>query len=254
MTFMTFLSRNFSVVTVAAMVSLAAFQSRSQITFSTASGASVSGGAVDAQATFNLSGDVLTIELVNLQQFDANAGQLISGLTFNVSSGTGADLNSALGYIATSISGSGSYSPSSSQQNLSQWAASTSGSGSSFNVDLTALSGGKPNDLIIGPDSADGFSGAGTYDVNSSVIQHLPVVLGTATFTVTVGGLSSLKQISDVQFNFGTSGGEGTADATPNTPAPVPEPVTVISAALLLVPLSVQLIRKGLKRSEVVSS
>lgn len=73
------------------------------------------------------------------------------------------------------------------------------------------------------------------------------MVLGTATFDLTVKGLTSLSQISDVVFGFGTSGGEGNCDglitpAVPN-PAPVPEPSTIISGLLLLVPLSIQIVR-----------
>ena len=105
--------------------------------------------------------------------------------------------------------------------------------------------------MIIGPDSAGGFTGKGKYsNANSSIYNHQPEVLGTATFTVTVTGLSSLSQICDVQFDFGTTEGCWIGGQKVNTPNPVPEPTTILSGLLILVPLSIQLLRKSRQQKQ----
>ena len=80
--------------------------------------------------------------------------------------------------------------------------------------------------------------------------NHQPEVLGTATFTITINGLSSLSQISDVQFDFGTTEDCWIGGKQVNTPNPVPEPTTIISGALMLVPLSYQFARKMRQRKQ----
>ena len=243
-------SKKITISTVAAITLLTAIQSNAQLVF-TGSG-SDSDGSFTAQVTFTLSGDELKIVLENTTDVGSGqwaAGLLASGVSFNVNGGTGADLNSGNGNIATMFTvahGVNTYANTGNGTILPQWQVQTSGHGTGFNVNLN-LFNGEPGDMIIGNDSMGGTSGAGTYDINNSVYNHQPIVLGAGTFMVTVTNITSLSQISDVVFNFGTQPGEGTACGVP---VPVPEPTTIISGALLLVPLSVQLMRKSWKRAQ----
>jgi hypothetical protein len=238
---MNLMAKKLAVWTLAAVALLAASQSYASVTYETPAGSSMGGDAVGGEATFSLVGDVLTIQLSSLVANPISDGSLLSGLEFDVAGGTTASLTASSGKTTTINSG-GSYTPSSTAQSLSKWKLASS-SGSMIN--LSTFGNGSPYDMIIGPDSKGGFSGAGKYsNANSSIYNHQPEVLGTATFTITVNGLSSLSQISDVQFEFGTSSGCWVCGNKVNTPNPVPEPTTIISGLLMLVPLSIQLVRK----------
>lgn len=220
--------------------------SYAQVTFVTPSGSSGSDGPLSAQAVFNVSGDVLSIQLSNLEQNPTSAGQLVSSIEFTINGGSNPTLDSAQGVTAT-IAPGGAYTPSMGMQNLPKWG--LDGSSGSF-IDLSSFAfvpppPEAPYDMIIGPDNMGGFSGSpGLYNnANPSITNpnHEPVVLGTAYFSLTIQGLSSLSQLSGVTFNFGT----GPDTFIPGQPGnPVPEPTTIISGALMLIPLSIQLIRK----------
>lgn len=89
---------------------------------------------------------------------------------------------------------------------LTRWHATETGT----SIDLTTLTGGKPNSLIIGPDDGSGkFSNA-----NASIYQHQPEVLGSATFILTIPGVTTLSAISNVFLEFGTEGLTGLATCT----------------------------------------
>jgi hypothetical protein len=166
----------------------------------TASGGTGS-NAVDAQADFSLNGNTLTIVLTNLQPGMISAGQAISGLEFMVTppggdiTSSNATLESVTGNVVsvsggkTTPLGVGPTTYSGSTLSDSQWDVSSS-------AGLTALTGGKPNHLILDGDTS-GF--------NSSVNQHTPDFQSSATFVLTVKGMNSNSTISGVIFDFGTS-------------------------------------------------
>jgi hypothetical protein len=238
---MNLMLKKLTILAVSAIGIFAASQSYGQLTYATPNGSTDSGGNVDAQAVFSLTGDVLTIQLSSLEENPSDVYQLVSGLEFDVTGGTKATLGSAMG-VTTTIGSTGSYSPSNGKQNLPNWSLASS-SGSS--IDLSTFGNNSPYDMIIGPDNKGGFSGSGKYSNGGSSIHNEPVVLGTATFTITVNGLNSLSQLSDVQFDFGSMPSCDTVCGVKvNTPTPVPEPATIISGLLLLVPLSIQVVRQ----------
>lgn len=244
---MNLIAKKLAVLSLSAVGLLGASQSFASVTYETPAGTTASGYSVDAEATFSLVGDVLTIQLSNLEANPSDVDQLISGVEFDVSGGTKATLDTSSGITAT-IGNGGSYAPSSSAASLSKWTLSGS-SGSSIN--LSTLGSDSPYDMIIGPDSAGGYSGKGKYNKGNSSIKGEPVVLGDATFTVTVNGLNSLSQLSDVQFEFGCMPDCDTANGQKvNTPTPVPEPTTIISGLLILLPLSIQLLRKAREQKQ----
>lgn len=217
-----------------------------------------------ASADITLVGDVLTIQLMSLANDPTSAAQLVSGIEFNLSgsqfsSSTATTLNSATGNTAALVKGGdGSYTPSGVGNISPAWGLSGQGDKTSTgtSVNLSVFGGSSPYDMIIGADSAGGFSGTGVdggkYDnANSSItgMEHEPVVLGTGTFSLTIDGLTSLSQLSGIKIEFGT-GPDSTLATTTNVINPVPEPTTVISGALMLVPLSVQLVRKMRQRKQ----
>ena len=187
----------------------------------TASQTGSSSPALDAEAYFALSGDTLTITLTNLQSSIVSAGQAISGLQFSVSnppvnpitgSSSSVTLTSVTGNVVQINSGSPyltdlgniTYSGSTGSNTLSDshWAVGTTNG-------LTALSGAKPDHLILGPGDGSSF--------NSSIFQHQPDFQSSAIFVLTVPGMESSSTISNVTFYFGTSSSE---PHLPGSPGP----------------------------------
>ncbi|MCE5268549.1 MAG: hypothetical protein LLG00_11755 [Planctomycetaceae bacterium] len=196
---------------------------RAAIVYCTPTGSTLSDGPVDAQATFTLDNGIVTVVLTNLEGNPTSSGQLISGIRFAVADATGSGLLTTTnsGLIST-IEISGSY-LAGSGDSLTRWEANEAGT----TVTLSSLSGGQPNRLIIGPDSAGGFTGAGTYsNANASIGNFNPSVLGTGEFAIGVPGVGGGSGIGDVAFLFGTE-----PAAVPGEPCnenAVPEPVAFI--------------------------
>lgn len=176
-----------------------------------------SGQSVDATGTLTAGNGSVTVVLNNLEADPTSAAQLISGVSFDVFGATGSGslttVNHANTMIDISNNGTGSYT-SLGSGSLSRWKATEAGT----SIDLTTLSGGNPDSLIIGPPD-----GLGSYDsANDSIRGNThnsgdnPDALETATFTITIPGVTSGSTISDVVIYFGTDG--STLDAT-NTPS-----------------------------------
>jgi hypothetical protein len=99
---------------------------------------------------------------------------------------------------------------------------------------LTALTGGQPDHLIIGPDSAGGFTGAGLYsNANSSIGNFNPSVLGSATFDITIPGVTSASTLSHVVFQFGTDDGHNLITGVVSSPVPIPGAVWLLGSGLI---------------------
>ena len=192
----------FSSISAAILLACATAAHATPIQDFTASGGSGS-SAYSAEADFTVGNGTVTLVLKNLQQNPVSAAQLISGLNFSISLLSGsAVLSSSSGNVAN-IAANGTYTaPASATTPLPRWHISgTSGT----TVSLTALGGGQPSDLIIGPDSHGGFNGAGLYDnQNASIGNFEPSILGAATFTFALNGVTANSQITGVVFLFGT--------------------------------------------------
>ena len=199
------------------------------------------GTPLSAQATITTSLNTITITLSNtldLSRFSVQS-QGLSGISFrlNNTSGTlGTPSTTGTGQLANvakGTSGNVSYIPSyPSPSTLDHWD-STLTPGKLFN--LTALSGGAPNQLIL-PDLA----GSTSLNMGSNVGSHNPFVVGLATFSITLQGVTANTTMSNVIFNFGTTGGEGTATGTPA----VPEPASVAMALTSAVAVSTMALRR----------
>lgn len=189
------------------------------ILYGTPSGASTGGGPVDAQASFTLGNGTVTVTLTNYEKNPTSDPQTISGIKFNLDTATGAGTLSTVnsGLISTIYSG-GSYTAGV-RDSLTRWVATESGA----SIDLTTLSGGTPNRLIIGPDSKGNYDPTlgGLYNnANSSIINHDPNVLGSATFTLSVPGVSNASKLSNVVFEFATNGQTVNGVEISSTPEP----------------------------------
>lgn len=186
--------------------------------FSTPAGATTSGGAVDAAASFTTGSGTLTVTLTDLLANPKDVAQLISDITFGFNTtipSSGTSLTSATGTGVTvgddGATGAGTVS-------------STAWQLSGFH--LTALGGGQPKGLIIGPAGTGGVYG----NANGSIAgnsPHNPFYNQTATFTLSVPNLTSDTVVNSAIFSFGTTGGI-TVDGVPNTSLSAPDGGTTV--------------------------
>jgi hypothetical protein len=189
-------------------------------------------GPVSASVQFTLGNGKVEIIVTNLLANPKSDGQLVSGIDFTISGATGAgslkDASGLISFIGSSKTGGGRYTAGV-LQDLT--VSSPSGNGSSVwglvaAGELTTLTARKPEYLIIGPDDHGGFDPtAGLYsNSNSSIYQHDPVVLGSATFDLAIPGITADSTISGVQVEFGTSGVTLGFSEVVLDPHSVPEP------------------------------
>lgn len=174
--------------------------------------------AVSAKAVFDIDAfGKLTVTLTNLTTNEVSDGQAITGVTFNVSSLTGAiTLNSQTG---DRIDINGGTVTDLGTGPLTHWAVSTT----LPTVKLTTIGGGTPVNPILGPESADGKYDSGNGSLGS--VKN-PWVVQTATFVFNSipgfnAGNPAATVISNVAIGFGTLGtnyiatGAGVTSATP---------------------------------------
>jgi hypothetical protein len=213
------------------------------ISYMTAAGAHDSNGSVDASASFTVGNGTVTVTLTDLLENPISSGQALSGVEFTVSGATSmATLASSSGVTSTITPGSGAYTPGVLTSPLDHWSANNGA-----NLATVGIGGGKPYDLIVGPDSAGSITGAGTYsNANNGFSQFNPYVLGSATFTVDISGVTSNSTLSGVVFEFGTTPETVASVAVPTPYSPVPEPgvAGVLVGCLNLLPLGVCLARR----------
>jgi hypothetical protein len=187
---------------------------------------------VNAEAFFTLNNGSITITLTNLGANPTADSQEISAISFRVSGSTGSAsfaTNGATGPTA-SIASNGSYSPSASTTDISpHWAAGGGASGGTVTLSTVPGTGAQPFDLIIGPDNLGKTDGSGKYTGSgiASIVNHNPSVIGTATFTISIAGVTSSSTLSNVVFQFGTTAGSNLVDGQVT-----PEPSTAILPAL----------------------
>jgi hypothetical protein len=188
-------------------------------------------GSVNGTGTMDLNptADTITVTLTNTTNLDGSSpssdANLIAGLIFTLSTtpSSSATLASQSGSLVD-ISNSGTQVPVSGSP--THWGASSTGAvvcletAGKGSPDCAAPA--QPEDLIITNESA--------YNVNASVTNHEPSILGAGTFVINVPGLTTDSRVlsSDVSVAFGTSGKTEDVTVTPgNPPAAAPEPASL---------------------------
>jgi len=206
------------------------------ITFDTSSGAVSGGGPVQAEAVFTTGAGTISITLRDLLVNPANVGQLLSDLSFHVTTGqSSGSLTSSSGQERT-VASNGTFTNGSTV--AAGWLL-TGGAGGTFKLDDLAGGAAGPAHLIIGP-----AGGGGTYsNANASIAgngPHNPFLVGDVTFSLLMAGVTPNSSIDNVLFSFGTTTGDNVAGVT----TPVPEPSTLLLLGSGLSVLGAQVLRR----------
>ena len=172
---------------------------------STVPGATVPDGSVSASANFTVGNGFVTVTLSNDLVDPKSAGQLLSGLAFNLSSGLTAGTLGPTSANLRSISTGGSFTdlgPAS-----TGWALNTNYNGGLFLCVLcTDLGAVGPKHLLIGDRATSGkYSSA-----NGSIAgnkPHNPFTQGQATFLINVPGALASDSVTGATFFFSTQEG-----------------------------------------------
>lgn len=173
-------------------------------TFNTPTGATTSGGAVDAKATFdlNVTAGTLTISLENLEADPGNVAQCISAIGFGITGANSANLSSSSGLERT-VNSDKTYTDGSTV--AAGWALL----GTLPNLTLDVLTGtgsvGPEHTIIGGPGAGNTYDQAGGSIANNK--PHNPFLAKTVTFTLDVPGATSDSTVDNVFFQFGTLDG-----------------------------------------------
>ena len=190
----------------------------------TASG-SGSDGALAASAMFTTSAGQLQVTLSDLLAASVirSAGQALSDISFTLSNAPGTlGTTSASGQLGN-VSGTGLVTFTSGTP--TRWLGTSPGgfgiSGST--VTLETIGGGQPTQMI-----APAIANGGTYtNVNNGFQNFDPYVIGPATFTLALSGITANTTITGATFSFGT-GPDTFITGTPSTTPPVPEPSSLM--------------------------
>jgi hypothetical protein len=203
----------------------AATSHASTFTFVTLPGSMIPGtGPVAASATFTVSAGTLSITLTDLQANPTDVGQLLSDLSFSLSSACVCGTFSSSGQEMT-VAGNGTFTTGPTV--ATGWVPSVSGNVITLDV-LAGAGHAGPAHLIIGPPGAGGvYSNA-----NGSIAgngPHNPFLNQSATFTFTDSSITAGTTVTGATFSFGTTSGVN----VPGVPVPEPTSLELLGVALL---------------------
>ncbi len=194
------------------------------------------GVAVSAKADFDVTAGQLVLTLENTTPHTADAGQLLTGIRFSITTGVtpvAAATFTAAAAGSRTIAGNGTYVVGASSSLLSTWEKTVSGS--VFQLDFN------PNAqfAIVGPADGEIGAAAGVYTGNGSINGnpgHNPYAARLATFTLANAGITSASQIGNVTFLYNTALSQlipGAPVSIP-PPVPIPEPASIGFGVALL--------------------
>ena len=184
------------------------------VTFVTPPGTSVPDGSVNASATFTTGAGTLSVTLTDLLANPTSVGQTLSDLIFTLSSHqTTGTISSSSGQLVT-VAANGT---------ATTGATTTTGWGLNSNVSggiqLDALGFVGPAGLIIGPPGPGGIY----TNANGSIAgngPHNPFINQTATFLLSIAGLTAADTVTGALFSFGTEAGVERAGVPSAIPLP----------------------------------
>jgi hypothetical protein len=203
---------------VALLASIPIAAHANTFTFVTPVGATTS-GPVNASATVVTGAGTVSVTLTDLLANPTDVAQLISD--FDLFLSNGATFATSLTSSGTEINvlGNGTTTPGTTHSTSWQLGSVAGG------IAVTALGGGQPMDLIIGPPGAGGvYSNA-----NGSIAgngPHNPFENQTASFNLAVSGVTAATNVTGFTFSFGTTAGIDVV-GVPSTPG-VPEPSSLM--------------------------
>lgn len=170
--------------------------------FDTPAGANIGGQPVDAEAVFTTSGTTMTVTLKDLEANPTDVAQLLSDLLFHVSIGNAATAT-LTGSSGQEVSINPSGNPTLGATVSTGWMLEDLGGNLRLHVLGTSIA---PSHLIIGPPAGSGVYTAanGSIDDNG---PHNPFLNDSATFTLTIPGMSADTIVDSATFSFGTTEG-----------------------------------------------
>ena len=199
---------------------------QADMTFVTPVGSTAGGQSVDATATFMFSANQVTITLTNLEANPTADVQNVNGVSFSLSTlQTSGTLSSSMA-IQRTITSTAPGGFTDTGMLTTNWHLSTPPS--PFAFDLTTIGNAHATETLIGnPDANNAYSAA-----NGSIVlsNHNSFLAGTATFVLSITGVTSSSQISSMQFQFGTAA--PTTDTVVVGVKAVPEPASFALLAI----------------------
>lgn len=190
------------------------------------------GEPVDVVTEITTGTNLITVSISNLQANPNSTAELISDLTFNLTTldSNTASVSFSSGSSGERIDGSGwSNTPTNDPSDTPAWTVATSGA-TTTQITLSALTAGA--NLIIGsPSSSGSYTAAGFSLTNCN---DCPYILDDATFTISLSGITSSTAINeaDTVVSFNTTSGHN-VDMDFTTPEPASADLVLLGVVLL---------------------
>jgi hypothetical protein len=199
------------------------------IQYSTPTGSTIGGEAVNALATFTTSANTVEVKLDNLEANPISPKSIIYDIFFTLSTGQTAGTISSTTGIERTVNSGGTYTDSA-LVNVVDWALVASGT----QLHLDRLSaGGQPAHGVIGPPN----NSTGKYDAAGGAIAgngpHNPFWGGSADFILNVPGVTDATTITAATFSFNTTAGSNIAAVPVLDPVPEPSTITLLAFGTL---------------------
>ena len=193
--------------------------------FMTPTGSSIGGMPVNAAAPVVTGSGTVMITLSDLLANPTDVGQLISDFDIVLSTGAMTGTLASQSGQQINVAGDGTFSVA--PGNPTGWQLN---SGVMGGIQISALGGGAPDELIIGPPGPGGVY----TNANGSIAgngPHNPFINQTGTFVLDVAGVTGTTQITSATFSFGTTAGVN-IPGVPTTPVPEPASVMLLASTL----------------------
>jgi hypothetical protein len=215
------------------------------ITFVTPAGATTGGGPVNASATFITGANTVSVTLTNLQANITDVAQAITDVFFTLNGGN-ESLASITNSSAARITVAGNGTVTSAGAGTGDWKLdlTNASSGELHLCDIGGTPcGSGPEGAILGPPGAGGVYTAANGSIAGNN-AHNPFISQSASWTLTVPGVTADTVVTAVTFSFGTTAGIN-VPGIPPTRTPVPEPASLTLLGTGFVYLSSRLRRRA---------